>query len=520
VTAIHALPRIGAGAAAAGVLAIGSAALLAQSKPFRSSIDTVEVHVTVRASDGTLARGLTKDDFEILDNGRRQEIAVFSAVVQPITMTLLLDRSGSVGAQFPQVTAAARAFIERLLPADRAAISTLTWDCEPLTSDRERLFTRLDSLAIMDAASAVWGGLNRSLSTLGRESGRRAVLLFSDGADMPSPVGLKLPPRDGCLWAADTSLVTLDDVVRRAEREGVMVYTVSIENRSGTTRDGDLRRIARESGGERYRLEREAELAVAFTSIADELHHQYLLGFVPEAFDNKRHDLDVRVKRPGLSARARRSYVASRTTVPPGTDVPPSMPLTDTEVEGAIKAGSAGDRRQAECVASILVPDNAAETEALITIVAEGPAGRVMRRAREARQARRSFTIADVTTVDRAPSVEITATVGTRVTVPPPAGVDDPVTAAPPKPPPVLSPLTALRVRSREMIGATLEPVDQPAPSPGARPFIPPPSSRTRISARFDLAAFRALPGDVEVLVQSRVIRRCAISAKDKAAIR
>jgi hypothetical protein len=70
------------------------------------------------------------------------------------------------------------------------------------------------------------------------------------------------------------------------------------------------------------------------------------------------------------------------------------------------------------------------------------------------------------------------------------------------------------------MIGTTLEPVDQPAPSPGAPQFIRPPSSRTRISARFDLAAFHALPGDVEVLVQSRVIRRCTIGAKDKAAIR
>lgn len=498
---------------------VAAAAVLAAQRPakFRSSTDTVEVHVTVRADDGALARGLTQDDFEIYDNGKRREITVFSADVQPITMALLLDRSGSVGAQFAEVTAAARAFVERLLPADRAAVSTLTWECEPLTSDRGRLMARLDSLTIMDGASAVWGGLNRTLSTLGRESGRRALLMFSDGDDQVAvggPRGL-MPSRDGCQWAADRSLVTLDDVVRRAEREGVMVYTVSIDNRGGTTRDGDLRRIARESGGERYRLERDAELSAAFTRIADELHHQYLIGFVPETFDGKRHELDVRVKRRGLTVRARRSYVATRVEVAPDGDAP-RAPLTDSEVEAAIAAGLAGERRQAECVASLMVLDNPTESEALVTITAEGPAGRVMRRAREARQARRPFMAADVTAALRAPVVEITAQVGTSVAPAPPIP-DNTAATSPAKPPPVLSPLVAIRVRSKEMIGQTLEPIDTPA---GSSPFLPPPGSRTRLSARFDLAAFLALPGDVEILVQSRVSRRCSISARDKTAIR
>ena len=501
------------------VLAAAGVLLAQQGTRFRSSIDTVEVHVTVRSADGTLTKDLTKDDFELFDNGRRREIALFSADVQPITMTVLLDTSGSIGGKIRQVAAAATTFVGELLPADRAAISTLTWDCEPFTSDKTRLTGRLDSLiTVRDPGSAVWGGLNRTLSTLGRESGRRAVLLFSDGDDLGSLNNLRLPAQNGCQWAADRNLVTLDDVVRRAEREGIMVYTVSIENFGGTTRDGDLRRIARQSGGERYRLEQEAELTAAFTGIVDELHHQYLLGFVPDVFDDKRHDLDVRVRRRGLTARARKSYVATR--IDPVAAVASATPvavLSDDEVAAAIAAGSAGQRLQAECAAAIIVPDNATETDTILNIVAEGPAGRIMRLAREARQAKRAFTVADVTAVWRAPTVEIRAQTGTRV-APPPVMPDQTAAAPPPKPPPVLSPLMTMRVRSKEMTAATLEPIDPPAATPRS-PFFQPPS-RTRLTSTFDLAAFRALPGDVEVVVQSRVIRRCTIGAKDKTAIR
>ena len=106
------------------------------------------------------------------------------------------------------------------LPADRGAISTLTWECEPLTSDRARLIARLDSLTVMDAGSAVWGGLNRTLSTLGRESGRRAVLLFSDGDDMGSPLQMQLPQRDATKSSRAASLTAASKPWRQSSRRG------------------------------------------------------------------------------------------------------------------------------------------------------------------------------------------------------------------------------------------------------------------------------------------------------------
>ena len=66
------------------VLAAAAVLLAQQGTRFRSSIDTVEVHVTVRAADGTLAKDLTKDDFELFDNGRRREVTVFSADVMQV----------------------------------------------------------------------------------------------------------------------------------------------------------------------------------------------------------------------------------------------------------------------------------------------------------------------------------------------------------------------------------------------------------------------------------------------------
>jgi len=74
----------------------------------------------------------------------------------------------------------------------------------------------------------------------------------------------------------------------------------------------DLVSLAERSGAEYRRLKSYDQLRVAFQRIADELHLQYLLGFAPAAFDGKRHDIDVKAKRPGVTVRARKTYVATR----------------------------------------------------------------------------------------------------------------------------------------------------------------------------------------------------------------
>src|SRR6185503_13026995 len=100
--------------------------------------------------------------------------------------------------------------------------------------------------------------------------------------------------------------------------EEVMVYSIGLESNyfNGQRQvkskpDGGLKKIADETGGGYFELEKTADLAPTFTRVAQELHSQYVLGFAPTLLDNKVHKLIVRVKQPGMTARARRSYLAA-----------------------------------------------------------------------------------------------------------------------------------------------------------------------------------------------------------------
>jgi len=96
-----------------------------------------------------------------------------------------------------------------------------------------------------------------------------------------------------------------------------MVYSIGLENEyfNGQSRvrsspDRNLRRLSEETGGGFFLLKRKDDLSSTFTRVAQELHSQYIMGFSPETMDGKVHKLEVRVKKPGLIARARKSYLA------------------------------------------------------------------------------------------------------------------------------------------------------------------------------------------------------------------
>ena len=126
------------------------------------------------------------------------------------------------------------------------------------------------------------------------------ILVFTDGDDTASKVGL-------------------NTVTDRARDEDVMVYTIGLESEFfdgqrmiRTKPDRGLRKIADETGGGYFELKRTAELAPTFTRVAQELHSQYALGFEAKQLDGRVHKLTVKMKQPGMTARARRSYVAAK----------------------------------------------------------------------------------------------------------------------------------------------------------------------------------------------------------------
>jgi Ca-activated chloride channel homolog len=166
------------------------------------------------------------------------------------------------------------------------------------TSDRDDLIGALDDLQFGNP-TRLYDAINESMAALRPISGRKVVLVFTDGDDTASRVGL-------------------GDVLDRAREEEVMVYAIGLESeffngmrvqRSRPSRD--LRKIADETGGGYFELDKTAELAPTFTRVAQELRSQYLLGFTPAVLDGKPHKLEVRLKRPGLNARARKTYVAA-----------------------------------------------------------------------------------------------------------------------------------------------------------------------------------------------------------------
>lgn len=262
---------------------------------FRSSVSLVPVYATVTTKEGTFATGLTREDFEVFDNGVRQDIVSFADTAQTVSVFLMLDTSGRLAEARPRLFAAAREFLSFLQPDDRAMLGSLVYQGPPFTSDKKRLGTSLDLLP-SDPGSPLWLALDRAITALSTETNRRVIIVYTDG-------------RNEDLGQFRALKVTEASLRARLEASGTMLYAIGFEGRSLTS---SIRTLARRSGGRATELGRTDALGTALAGVADELHHQYLLGFTPAVFDDKPHTLDVRVLRPGLVVRARELYVATK----------------------------------------------------------------------------------------------------------------------------------------------------------------------------------------------------------------
>jgi Ca-activated chloride channel family protein len=328
-------PRVAIAALLACGAALGSAALLAQQAPiYRSATQTVPVYATV--TDGKqLITDLARDDFEVLDNGRPQPIVLFDNSIQPISIIVMLDTSGSMAGNMSVLRNAAVQMFTRLLPDDKARVGNFgdRISISPEWTNNVDDLIRTLWLDIQPGGpTPLWGAVNVAMTAMARLNGRRVVLVLSDGKDT-GPLG-------GMPGSRPT--VTLQTIVERAQVEDYMIYTIGFSSRGapffapvappttggagglpppgrgrrGGFSDGGpdpgLLTLAAESGGGYFEITEQTELGPAFARIADELHRQYLLGFVAPENDGKIHKIEVRVKKAGLAVRARNSYQAPR----------------------------------------------------------------------------------------------------------------------------------------------------------------------------------------------------------------
>ncbi len=291
-------------------LAIPAATLLAQQAQtplYRASVETVPIYATVVDANRRLVPNLGQEHFEIFDNRQPQPITFFRSDVQPISAVISIDTSLSMTGALTLVKQAAESFVIRLLPGDRARIGSFddhTRLMERFTSDRDDLIRYLHTEMRFGNGTRLWDGLDQAIAALEREQNRRVVLVLSDGDDTTSKTA------GG------------GDVLARAQQHDVMIYGIGLRFpfRGGpqgqviiTRPDGALKHLVEQTGGGYFELTRTAELNSTFTRVAEELHRQYVLGFTPQTLDGKVHQLEVRVKVPGMTVRARRSYVAAKT---------------------------------------------------------------------------------------------------------------------------------------------------------------------------------------------------------------
>ena len=293
--------RITAALIATTALAL-TATAAAQKQTIKVSTDSVALYVTAIDAEKRLVPDLVLEDFEVLDNGKPVNINVFENRPTPITVVVMIDTSGSITASLGLVKDGAEQFLLRLLPDDNAQVGEFSDKIKfhpgNFINDRDRLIYLLKHELDFGYPTRLYDAIDQSIDRLLPVDGRKVVLVFTDGDDTASKVGV-------------------GKVMDKAREKDVMIYAVGLQveyfngqQRVRSSPDRGLKRLAEDTGGGYFELKKTADLGETFTRVAQELHSQYVLGFSPETLDGKVHKLEVRVKKAGMNARARKTYVA------------------------------------------------------------------------------------------------------------------------------------------------------------------------------------------------------------------
>ncbi len=296
------------GLAAAATASIGLAARTPQV--FHGRTDLVQLSVTVADGSQHFVSGLTRDDFQVFEDGVLQDISVFSSEREPIALSILIDSSTSMDNKLAVAQEAAIGFAKRLGPNDVAEViefNSREQTLQGFTGDRAALETAIrktvagGSTSLYNALYVALRDLARAHPTGVRDISRQAIVVLSDGEDT-------------------TSLKTYDDVLDEAKRAEAVIYGIGLRAREASNAkrsysDGDfvMRSLSQETGGLAFFVEDLTQLAAVYTKIADELANQYVLGYISKNHkrDGTWRRITVRVARPGTAARTRSGYFAS-----------------------------------------------------------------------------------------------------------------------------------------------------------------------------------------------------------------
>ena len=320
----------------------------------RVNTSLVTVPVSVLDRQGRFIPNLQREDFRVFENGVEQSIAYFEPAEKPFTVALLLDTSASTHFHLGEIKDAAIAFAKQLRPQDRVLIVSFNDEVlllTEVTNDLNIIETVIEENVNTGNSTRLYDAVDLTIKErLNKIKGRKAIVLFTDGVDTSSqqasyqttlreveeldaliyPIQYDTSDYLRAMQGAGSGTVTITTTRRGifGTTTSQQTYNVPVNNGvplPGTTRadydraDQYLHALADKTGGRLYQANDNAQLAQAFTRIAEELRRQYSLGYYPRT-DNVessgRRQIKVRVRQPNLAVKARDSYVKSDSASP------------------------------------------------------------------------------------------------------------------------------------------------------------------------------------------------------------
>jgi Ca-activated chloride channel homolog len=258
-------------------------------------VDAVQVTVTVTDDSGQYVPKLPRSAFRVFEDERQQTISNFASEDVPLELVVAVDVSGSMTPVMPKVRKAVKDFLGAVPTRDEVTIVGFNDVVFPASRKSTNLAERtaaVDRLATW-GATALYDAIIQGVDMLGRQAGRRAMVVFSDGEDQGSHV-------------------TLEDVERRLQASDVTLYIIA--QGRGITHDylrKVMQRLSNPTGGRVFATDNIDRLQDAFADLLDELSNQYLLGYQPTNITRDDAWRQIRVEVQGQKGvRARSGYRA------------------------------------------------------------------------------------------------------------------------------------------------------------------------------------------------------------------
>ena len=259
-------------------------------------VDVVQITATVTDASGHFVKGLKREQFRLKEDGVAQRLTSFVGENIPLELVVATDVSDSMTEAMPTLRASVKAFLNALRPTDQVtliAFNDTIFTLARRSTDPVARLKAVDRLAPW-GGTALYDAMLTGLNTVGKQPGRRALVVFTDGEDQ-------------------NSASTIKRVESRLETSDATLYTLGLgRSLKDKALAGILQHLAEMSGGRAFLIDKAAELSQVFGAIVEELSNQYLLSYASsnEKRDGSWRKISVDVTEGGLHVRHRQGYRA------------------------------------------------------------------------------------------------------------------------------------------------------------------------------------------------------------------